>query len=69
MAIKVAGDIFQERMNVNYWDGHLPFIRIYLNDVLIITTGSWDEHCCHALDQVLEIMLEKALSMKSLDQL
>lgn len=42
MGIKVAGDIFQQRMNDLL--GHLPYVRCYLDDVLIVTKGTWDEH-------------------------
>lgn len=63
MGICVAGDIFQERMNELL--GHLPFVRCYLDDVLIITKGSWEEHC-ESLATVLKILLETGLKVNAI---
>ena len=63
MGIKVAGDIFQQRMNDLL--GHLPFVRCYLDDVLIVTKGTWDEHL-QAVREVLECMNEKGLKINAM---
>ena len=60
--ICVAGDIFQERMNELL--GHLPYVRCYLDDVLIITRGSWEEHC-KALVTVLKTLLQTGLKVNA----
>ena len=63
MGICVAGDIFQERMNELL--GHLPFVRCYLDDVLIITKGSWEEHC-KAIDTVLKLLSINGLKVNAM---
>ena len=45
--------------------GHLPFVRCYLDDVLIITKGSWEEHC-ESLATVLKILLETGLKVNAI---
>jgi len=60
MGICIAGDVFQERMNELF--GHLPYVRCYIDDVLIITKGSWEEHC-EALNTVFTLMIEHGLKV------
>jgi hypothetical protein len=42
MGIKVATDIFQETMN--HVLGDLPFVHIYMDNVLLLTNGSYEDH-------------------------
>ena len=62
MGIKVAGDIFQQRMNELL--GHLPFVRAYLDDVLIITKSTWEDHC-GAIQTVLQLLHSKGLKVNA----
>ncbi len=62
MGICIAGDVFQERMNELL--GHLPFVKCYLDDVLIFTKGSWEDHC-HSIDTVLKLISEKGLKVNA----
>ena len=50
MVVCIAPDIFQDQMN-SMMDG-LEFVRVYLDNFLIITSGSLEEH----LDKVEEVM-------------
>ena len=43
MGIKNSPDIFQEKIN-NLMEGLEDFIRAYLDDILIITKGSYEDH-------------------------
>ena len=45
-------DIFQEKMNKLFAD--LEVVKVYIDDLLIITKGSWQDH----LDK-LEIVLQR----------
>ena len=51
MGIKNSPDIFQAVMNELL--GDLEFVRVYLDDILIISKGSFDEHL-EQLEQVLQ---------------
>ena len=51
MGIKTATDVFQEVMN--HVLGDLPFVRIYLDDVLLLTDGTHADHC-EKLREVLD---------------
>ena len=62
MGICIAGDVFQERMNELL--GHLPYVRCYIDDVLVITRGTWEEHC-EALATVLKILLQTGLRVNA----
>lgn len=63
MGICVAGDVFQERMNELL--GHLPFVRCYIDDILIITKGSWEEHC-QAIDTVCKLLAVNGLKVNAM---
>jgi len=56
MGIKVATDIFQNVMTELL--GDLPFVRVYLDDILITTNDTYEDHL-HKLDIVLN-RLEQA---------
>ena len=43
MGIKVGTDCFQETMS--HILGDLPYVKIYLDDVLLLTNGSYEDHC------------------------
>ena len=63
MGICIAGDVFQERMNELF--GHLPYVRCYIDDVLIITKDSWEEHC-EALNTVFTLMAQHGLKVNAM---
>ena len=46
----IAPDIFQEQMSALM--GNLDFVKVYLNDLFVITSGSFKEH----LSRVGEVM-------------
>ena len=50
MGVCIAPDIFQERMSALVDDS--DFFRVYLDDLIIITSGSFEEH----LAKVKEVM-------------
>jgi hypothetical protein len=52
MGISCAPDIFQDRMNDLL--GDLEFVRAYLDDLLVLTKGSFEDHL-----QDLEVVLER----------
>ena len=56
MGLCNSPDIFQEKMSQLMMD--LEFVRVYIDDLLIITSGSWTDH----LDKLEEVLarLEKA---------
>ena len=62
MGIKLAGDAFQERMNELL--GHLPCVRCYLDDILIVTKTNWTEHV-QSINTVLETMAEAGLKVNA----
>jgi hypothetical protein len=51
MGIKNSPDIFQEKIN-NLMEGLEDFVRAYLDDILIITKGSYEDH----LEKVSEVL-------------
>jgi len=51
MGIKVPTDIFHETMN--HVLGDLPFVKVYLDDVLLLTNGSYEDHI-QKVQQVLQ---------------
>ena len=53
MGIMAAPDIFQNKMSDLM--NHLEFVRVYLDDLLIITNGSFDDHLAN-LGQVLHLL-------------
>lgn len=62
MGIKLAGDAFQQRMNDLL--GHLPYVRCYLDDILIVTKGDWKEHL-ECITTVLETMGSAGLKVNA----
>jgi len=62
MGIKLAGDAFQQRMNDLL--GHLPFVRCYLDDVLIVTKTTWEDHL-EAINTVLQTMATAGLKVNA----
>ena len=53
MGIMAAPDIFQNKMSDLM--NHLEFVRVYLDDLLIITNGSFDDHLAK-LGKVLHLL-------------
>jgi len=62
MGIKLAGDAFQQRMNDLL--GHLPYVRCYLDDILIVTKGDWNDHL-KCMSTVLEVMGQAGLKVNA----
>lgn len=62
MGIKLAGDAFQQRMNDLL--GHLPYVRCYIDDILIVTKGDWREHN-ECIRTVLQLMGESGLKVNA----
>ena len=58
MGIMAAPDIFQNKMSDLM--NHLEFVRVYLDDLLIITNGSFDDHLAK-LGQVLHLLKKVGL--------
>ena len=56
MGLCNSPDIFQEKMSTLMHD--LEYVRTYIDDLLILSSGSWEDHL-EKLDQVLE-RIEKA---------
>ena len=55
-------DAFQQRMNDLL--GHLPYVRCYLDDILIVTKGDWKEHL-GCIQTVLEVMGSAGLKVNA----
>ena len=62
MGIKLAGDAFQQRMNDLL--GHLPYVRCYIDDILIVTKSDWKEHL-KCITTVLELMGNAGLKVNA----
>ena len=55
-------DIFQEKMSILMQD--LEFVQAYINDLLILTTGNWEEHLNH-LEKVFQKLLQPGLKINA----
>ena len=53
MGLATAPDVFQGRMSTIF--GNLPFVNVYLDDILIITKHSFQDHL-DALQQVMQCL-------------
>ena len=42
MDLKVSADIFQRELSLLFQD--MPFVLVYIDDILVITKGSYEEH-------------------------
>ena len=60
MGLCTAPDVFQGRMSTIF--GDLPFVIIYLDDILVITKGSFHDHL-NALQQVMERLRKNNLQV------
>ena len=58
MGIMTAPDIFQNKMSDLM--SHLEFVRVYLDDLLIITDGSFDDHLAR-LEEALLLLQDSGL--------
>jgi len=56
MGLCNSPDIFQEKMSTLFHD--LENVRAYINDLLVLATGTWEEHLVQ-LEEVL-IRLQKS---------
>ena len=55
MGVCIAPDIFQERMSALIDD--LYFVRFYLDDLLVITLGSFEENLSKVKDVIKQLQL------------
>ena len=62
MGISNAPDIFQERMSTLM--AALEFVRVYLDDLLVITRSDWDDHL-DKLRQVLRVLQQAGLKVNA----
>ena len=62
MGLCNSPDIFQEKMSSLVSD--LEYCRAYIDDLLILTAGSWDEHLKH-LDIVFKRLLDAGLKVNA----
>ena len=53
MGLKISADVFQRELGNQF--KHLPYVLIYVDDILIITKGSYDQHL-KAVETVLCIL-------------
>ena len=58
MGLCNSPDIFQEKMNELF--SGFDYVRAYIDDLLVITKGSFNDHLIH-LDRVLEKLEEAGL--------
>ena len=42
MGLKISADVFQREMSKLFED--LPYVLVYIDDLLIVTKGSYDDH-------------------------
>ena len=57
MGVYIAPDIFQDKM-IALMD-YLDFIRVYINDFLVITLGSFEEHISKVEEVMKQILLDE----------
>ena len=62
MGLCNAPDIFQERMSTLFAD--LEFVRAYIDDLLVITKGTWEDHL-KRLDEVLKRLQQAGLKVNA----
>jgi len=62
MGLCNSPDIFQERMSELFSD--LEYVRAYIDDLLCMTTGTWDDHL-NKLDKILARMQEAGLKVNA----
>ena len=62
MGVANSPDIFQEKMSTLM--AGLEFVRTYLDDVLVLTTGTWDDHL-RKLDVVLHRIAKAGLKVNA----
>ena len=58
MGISCAPDIFQDKMSDLV--AHLEFARVYIDDLLVLTNGSFEDHLSK-LGKVLEVLQKAGL--------
>lgn len=62
MGLCNSPDIFQERMSTLISD--LEYCRAYIDDLLIISKGGWDQHLAH-LETILQRLQQKGLKINA----
>ena len=62
MGAACAPDVFQEKMNNLF--NELEFVKVYLDDLLVITNGSFDDHL-EKLEIVLNRLREKGFQLSA----
>ena len=61
MGVCISPDIFQERMSTLMDD--LESVRVYIDDLLIVTSGSFEEHMVK-VDEVMKRLHDAGLKCK-----
>ena len=62
MGASTAPDVFQEKMNNLF--NELEFVKVYIDDLLVISAGSFDDHL-EKLGQVLQRLHEKGFQVNA----
>ena len=62
MGLSNSPNIFQEKMNTLMQD--LEFVRAYIDDLLVITKGDWDDHL-DKLEEVLKCLQKAGLKVNA----
>ena len=65
MGLIVATDIFHDRISALL--GELDFLTVFLDDILIIGNGSFDEHLPRVMT-VLHILLKAGISCEPFEE-
>ena len=60
MGLKISTDVFQRELGKLFQD--YPFVLVYLDDLLIITKGTYDQHL-QAIEIVLKILRDSGMQM------
>ena len=55
MGLKISADVFQRELSMLFQD--MPYVLVYMDDVLIITKGSYEQHL-KAVKNVLQNLRE-----------
>jgi putative transposase len=63
MGLNISPDLFQEKISKLF--GDMPFVRSYLDDLLVFTNGSYEDHL-KKLNQVLSRLHSKNLAVNAL---
>ena len=65
MGLKISADVFQQELGNQF--KHLPYMLIYVDDILIITKGTYKQYL-QAIETVLQVLPECRMQI-NLDKL